>query len=110
MKNNFRCSLNTPVYTNRQVLELGNPITIVIHDKDDGSWKFFSREEAGHSGEKAIIVSLSDILMIDPSLGEIAHLPEGGIATRKSAGGNWTLFSGKSEKKNNQIVSETEKS
>jgi hypothetical protein len=89
------CSLNTPVYTNQQVLENGKPITIVLHDKDDGSWKFYSKEDNMNSNQKVILVSLADMLMIDPSLGEVAHLPEGGIAVRNNIGEAWNFISGK---------------
>jgi hypothetical protein len=99
-KNSFRCPLNTPVLTNRQVLNQTMPITIAIHELDDGSWKFFSREEKMNPNEQPMMVSLEEILMIDPSVAEIAHLPEGSIASRRYIGDNWKIVSGKFQKMN----------
>lgn len=95
VKNSFRCCLSTAVYTNRQVINQGKPITIVIHDIHDGNWKFFSKEDKAGTSEPAMLVSLQEILIIDPSVGEIAHLPEGSIATRRFIGDNWKIVSNK---------------
>ncbi len=95
VKNSFRCSLSTAVYTNRQVINHGKSITIVIHDINDGNWKFFSKEDKSNPNEQAILVSLQEILIIDPSVGEIAHLPEGSIATRRYIGDDWKVVSNK---------------
>jgi hypothetical protein len=103
IKNTFRCALTTAVFTNRQVISQGKPITIAIHDIDDGSWKFFSREDKMTSNEQAVIISLEEILMIDPSISEIAHLPEGAIATRRFAGDNWKIISNSFQSKQNEM-------
>jgi len=95
IKNNFRCPLSTLVCTNLQVIDHGRPITVVIHETDDGDWKFFSRDEKMNSDEKPIYITLGEILMIDPSVGEISHLLEGSIATRRYLGDNWTIISEK---------------
>lgn len=95
IKNNFRCSLSTPVYTNLQVLDQAKSITIVIHEADDGFWKFFSKEDKMSSDEKVVLVSLEEILMIDPSVGDVAHLPEGSIATRRNQSDTWKITSNK---------------
>lgn len=102
IKNSFKCPLNTPVFTNRQVLDQTIPITIVIHEIDDGSWKFFSREEKMKPHNHAVMVSLEEILMIDPSISEIAYLPEGSIATRRFVGDSWKIISSKMQNINNQ--------
>jgi hypothetical protein len=96
IRKNFRCALEGAVITNRQVLNQGKPITIVIHEFDDGAWKFFSKEEDMNSDEGSILVSLEEILMIDPTVAEIAHLPEGIIATRRFVGDDWKTVSSKS--------------
>jgi hypothetical protein len=93
IKSSFKCPLNTPVFTNRQVVEQSLPITIAIHEHDDGSWKFFSKEEKNKSQEQPIMVSLEELLMIDPSVGEVSFLPEGSIATRRYVGDDWKVIS-----------------
>jgi hypothetical protein len=89
IKQNFKCSLSTAVYTTRAVVNQGKPITIVLHEMDDGNWKFLSKEDFDISRESLIMVSLQDILMIDPTLSEIAFLKEGNIAIRKFVGDEW---------------------
>ncbi len=95
IKNSFKCSLTTAVYANRQVIDLVKPITLVIHDTDDSNWKFFCGDGKQIGNEKPVLVALEEILMIDPSVGEIATLPEGCIATRKYIGDNWKVTSNK---------------
>ena len=103
IKNTFRCPLTTAVFTNRQVINQGKSITIAIHDIDDGSWKFFSREDKMSSNEQVVIVSLEEILMIDPSVSEIAHLPEGAIATRRFAGDHWKIVTNSFKSKQSEM-------
>jgi hypothetical protein len=89
IKQNFKCSLSTAVFTTRGVLNQGKPITIVLHEMDDGNWKFLSKEDLNVTRESLIMVSLQDILMIDPTLSEIAFLKEGNIAIRRFVGDDW---------------------
>jgi len=103
IKNTFRCPLTTAVFTNKQVITQGKLISIVIHDVDDGSWKFFSKEEKMSSNEQVVIVSLEEILMIDPSVSEIAHLPEGALATRRSLSDHWKIVTNAFESRHSEI-------
>ena len=77
---------NTAAITTRQVLE-GAPILLVTHDADDGGWQFL----CGTSDDPADgrVVGLGRMLTRDPSLGELADLPEGWRAWRASAGQHW---------------------
>ncbi len=91
IKHNFKCSLSTAVYSTRFVINQGKPITIVLHEVDDGNWKFLSKEDYESHKEGLIMVPLQEILMIDPTISEIAFLKEGNIALRKNVGDDWKV-------------------
>jgi hypothetical protein len=91
IKQNFRCSLSTAVFTSRIVINQGKPILIVLHEIDDGNWKFLSKDDSDNSKDGLIMVSLQEILMIDPTISEIAFLKEGNIAIRKYIGDDWKI-------------------
>jgi hypothetical protein len=91
IKQHFKCSLSTAVFTSRLVINQAKPITIVLHEIDDGNWKFLSKEDSGNAMEGLIMVPLQEILMIDPTLTEIAYLKEGNIAIRKFVGDDWKI-------------------
>jgi hypothetical protein len=77
---------NTAAITTRQVLE-GAPVLLVTHDADDGGWQFL----CGTTDDPADgrVVGLGRMLARDPTLGELADLPEGWRARRASAGQQW---------------------
>jgi hypothetical protein len=52
------------------------PILYVTHDEEDGMWQFLDGGDA--SEEDARILSLKEIVAIDPSLAQLADLPLGG--------------------------------
>jgi hypothetical protein len=91
IKQNFRCSLSSAVYSTRLVINQGKTITIVIHEIDDGNWKFLSKEDSEHSENKLVMISLQEILMIDPTIAEISHLREGNLAVRRFVGDTWKI-------------------
>jgi hypothetical protein len=82
----FENTPNTAVITTRQVLE-GVPILYVTHDADDGSWQFHTGGPV--STADARIVGLGEICRQDPSVRELADLPEGWEASRDRVGGPW---------------------
>jgi hypothetical protein len=82
----FENSPNTAVFTSRQVLE-GAPILHVTHDADDGSWQFHSGGSV--TSDDARIVGLGWICRQDPTLLELADLPEGWKADRARVGAPW---------------------
>ena len=91
IKQNFKCSLSTAVFSTRHVINQGKTIQIVIHEIDDGNWRFLSKEDSETAENKLIMVSLQEVLMIDPTLSEISHLKAGNIAIRKFVGDNWKI-------------------
>jgi hypothetical protein len=82
----FHEGKNRACFTTRPVLEEGHPILLVSHDTD-GDWQFLcgttNRTEDGK------IVSLGAMFRRDPSIGELADLPEGCRAKRKDAQSPW---------------------
>ena len=79
---------STLVFTVAQILEGWEPILKVTHDRDDGAWQFLP---AGRppSEQDARMVSLAQIVALDPSVALLANLPRGGEAKRKAAHLPW---------------------
>lgn len=76
---------NTAAYTTSQVLQ-GACILSVWHD--NGDFQFLDRELPDEADAR--IVGLGTIMRHDPSVGEVADLPEGWVAWRLSEGDPWT--------------------
>ena len=82
----FRDPPNTASITTRQVLE-GAPILRVTHDADDGGYQFLCGTTVDPADAR--IVGLGRMFGRDPSLGELADLPEGWQAWRAAPGRPW---------------------
>lgn len=89
-KNRFRDALNTAVFTTKFVLE-GNTITYVSHDEDDGAWQFFSDDEFDDFEQVAKLVSLEEMIEIDPTIIELSEMGLGYYATRIDKRDNWVI-------------------
>ncbi|MGE8513540.1 MAG: hypothetical protein ACN6N7_12610 [Chryseobacterium culicis] len=82
-------NLNEAVITTRFVLE--NNSTIVSAFKDpDGEWQFFGNEE-GISEQDARIISLNEILQIDPTIKKLLEIASGSHAYRDSKEDDWKI-------------------
>ena len=79
---------NCAVITLRQIVFESAPILHVTHDSDDHGWQFLGLEDA--QVEDSSVVSLSEILRLDPSVREVADLPPGWHAWRRAVGALWT--------------------
>ncbi len=86
----FLDTQNAGVFTTGKVVFENHPILQVYHDADDGSWQFHSEGDANI--EDAKIVALHEIVRRDPSILDLADLPMGWIATRKSQNDDWQRF------------------
>ncbi len=75
------------VFTLKQIVENNEPILFVIHDSDEADWQFLSGKPV--SQKDLVIVSLESLVSTDGSLNDLADLPQGWYATRKSAGEPW---------------------
>jgi hypothetical protein len=89
MKKAFNENMNTAVFTTKSILEKGSPILVVFHYAEDGAWQFSGEEECIESDFK--VISLEEMINIDNSILEIADLPLGYFASRKSKNENWII-------------------
>ena len=78
---------NVATMTVRQVIHGGQPILLVAHDADDGMWQFLTGGPVEMAD--AMIVSLRQMYLVDPSVGELADLPLGWLAERMAVGERW---------------------
>ena len=78
---------NVVAITVRQIVERQKPILLVSHDEDDGCWQFHTND--GARMEDALVVSLSHVVTIDPSVTQLADLPCGWKAWRDDSSAPW---------------------
>jgi hypothetical protein len=82
----FEEGKNRAAFTTRPVIHEGHPILLVSHD-EDGDWHFlFGTTDRP---EDVLVVSLGEIVDRDPTIGELADLPEGWRATRPDDRAPW---------------------
>ncbi|HEX8333411.1 MAG TPA: DUF2185 domain-containing protein [Segetibacter sp.] len=84
---------NTAVFTTKYVMKDKKPITYVTHEEDDGAWQFFSSEEFERYEDVAMIVGLGEIVVLDPTLLELADMPVGHYAVRETVNDKWSIRS-----------------
>lgn len=72
----------------RQIVREDAPILLVTHDEDDHGWQFLDGSESPSQSD-AVIVSMSQVIESDPSLFELADLPPGWRARRRSINDEW---------------------
>lgn len=63
------------------------PIVYVGHDEEDGAWQFLA--STGGDLHKAMVVLLSEVCEVDPTIFELADLPLGWCAERRSIADPW---------------------
>src|SRR3954453_909472 len=78
---------NVLTFTVRQIAQDGQPILRVTHDSEDGAWQFL--EWGTPRIEDAMVVCLETIIKLDPSVRELADLPFGWRAIRRSRAEPW---------------------
>ena len=83
----FQDSPDTAVIADRNVVEGKRWIALVSHDEDDGGWQFLSNVPV--AVEDAAVVSLKNIVALDPTLVDLADLPIGWQAWRASPISQW---------------------
>lgn len=87
----FEDNINVAVFSTKFVVKDKNEITYVAHDIEDRAWKFFSNDNYNNLEDVAMLVSLEEMIKIDNSILEIADMPLGYYATRKSIKDKWIL-------------------
>ena len=75
------------VFTTKRIMAQQDWIASVTHDADDGAWQFLGSEPS--SEQEAALVSLAEMIEIDPSIESLHDLPLGWSAHRESPRGNW---------------------
>jgi hypothetical protein len=78
---------NCAVITLRSIVFGGEPILSVSHDADDHGWQFLGWGDAQEAD--AAVVSLSEIVLLDPTVREVADMPPGWRAWRRTVGEPW---------------------
>ena len=71
----------------RQILDGSEPILLVSHDADDHGWQFIGSTDANR--EDGRVVCLEHMVSRDPSVIQLADLPPGWQATRRSPKHPW---------------------
>lgn len=89
MKKQFKESLQSVVFTSKFVIENSSPIVRVVHH-EDGAWEFWGKEVM--TEREIMLISLGQIVKIDPSLFELADLPIAFSAVRRSKDNSWELI------------------
>ena len=87
MKYEFIDEKNTMVITTKNIVNKEKSIMLVSHDEDDGMWEFLEGEEVKE--EDAMIISLYEMVNIDPTVNQVADLPLGWIAYRDIEQDKW---------------------
>jgi hypothetical protein len=83
----FQDPQNVAIFTTKHIAKNGRPILFVFHDADDGAWQFHSDDIT--RSEDMMILALSEIVEIDPTIAELADLPFGWKASRNSPLDSW---------------------
>ena len=73
----------------KQVMSKELLITTVYHDLDDDGWQFIPNIET--SMDDAMVVSLEEVVQIDSSVLEVAHIKPGFHAWRSDATSKWRI-------------------
>lgn len=86
----FKDPKNVAVFTTADIITARMPILYVSHDVSDNGWQFHS----GHKADitQAKLVCLHEIVAIDPTIKELADLPEGSVAERATAKSPWRRY------------------
>jgi hypothetical protein len=81
--------LNTAVFTTRYILCDKKPILRVYHHNEDGAWEFLGNEN--HHDEDYRIISLGEIITIDPTVLDLSYMQFGYYAEREKQEKEWEI-------------------
>lgn len=81
---------STAVFTNKYAMS-GKLITAVYHDEEDGSWQFHTDDPDTNSNAVMMLVALSEVTNVDPTILQLAKMPVGHRATRNSLQADWVV-------------------
>ncbi|MDH6308434.1 hypothetical protein M2451_000745 [Dysgonomonas sp. PFB1-18] len=80
-------SKNKPVLTTSYVLTNGSPVTFVLYD-EDGDWQLFGEEEINED-EDAYLVSIEEMLEMEPALRKLPDMQPGQAVIREKESTRW---------------------
>ena len=83
-------NVDLAVFTTSLVVRDKCAIVYISHD-EDGTWEFHSKENV--STDMAMVISLGEILEIDPTVRMVLDMPEGSEAHRASSSSDWIVIS-----------------
>jgi|GEM_PF-2428052 len=87
----FHEEAETAVLTTKSVIQDFKTITYVNHDAEEGEWQFLSDDYNIDCEKDARVVSIEEIVKIDPTLIELCDLPCGSFAYRNDKSENWII-------------------
>jgi hypothetical protein len=82
----FDCSTNTPAFTSQRVVRDGHAVLAVYHE-DDGDWQFLHGDI--EEDDEIAVICMACAFERDRSLGDLADLPIGWMASRASVESPW---------------------
>jgi len=86
----FKAPLNTAVFSTTYVIKEKSPILLVSHEAD-GDWQFMGGEPIEDYRKVVMVVSLESIIKKDKTVLQLADLPLGYQATRKTKKDKWEI-------------------
>ena len=87
----FHQPRNTAVIADKFFAEGKETCVYVTHDAYDNGWQFLTANTNGDE-RRAVVLALSTVVELDPTLDELADLPPGWYATRQSEHESWSLY------------------
>lgn len=82
-------SKNKSVLTTSHVLCNGSPVTYVVYD-EEGDWQLFGDDEF-NDDDDAYLVSIEEILEMEPALRKLPDLQAGQAAIRTADNNRWVI-------------------
>jgi hypothetical protein len=83
----FKDPENVAVFTSKRIIGGKEWIYYVTHDIEDGAWQFHPYDSTPE--KDGVIVSLKEIVDLDSTIKQLADLPVGWHAWRKSKKAEW---------------------
>ncbi|GLX67253.1 hypothetical protein [Paenibacillus glycanilyticus] len=83
----FEDPKSVAVMTMDKIMKRESPVLYVTHDEEDGMWQFLDGDDVIQ--EEARLISLKQMVDIDPGLIKLANLPFGWVAWRESKDSEW---------------------
>lgn len=78
---------NAAVFTTSDVIFEKRPVLWAWHDAEDGDWQFHAGFDV--NPDTAVVLSLREMIALDPAIAELADLPEGWVAWREDRDTPW---------------------